>query len=65
MIKINSQELRDAVQSAYEFDKEYGVLIDRTERATGNIHHETYEFDGKRKVYYFDNGYLFAYGDVI
>ncbi len=60
MIKINSQELRDAVQAAYEFDKEHGEFLDRTSRATGNMHHETYEFDGKRKVYYFDSGKLFC-----
>lgn len=65
MIKIKSQELRDAVQAAYEFDKEHGVLIDHTERATGSMYHETYEFDGKRRVYYFNDWYLFAYGDVV
>ena len=64
MIKINSQELRDAVQALYEFDKEHSVLIDRTERVTGDMYHETYEFDGRRKVYYFDSSNLFAFEDV-
>lgn len=64
MIEIKSQELRDIVQALYEFDKEHGVLIDRTERVTGNMYHETYTFDGRSKVYHFDSGKLFAFEDV-
>ena len=64
MIQIKTQELRDAVQASYEFDKEHSVIIDRTERVAGDMYHETYEFDGRRKVYYFDSGNLFAFEDV-
>ena len=64
MIQIKTQELRDAVQSAYEFDVEHGKRIDRTERATGNLFHETYEFDGKIRTYYFDRFVLIAYKDA-
>ena len=59
MIKIKTQELRDAVQAAYEFDKEHGKCTDES------TYHETYEFDGKSNTYYFDSGKLFAYEDVV
>ena len=63
MIQIKTQELRDAVQAAYEFDKEHGVFIDSKD--IGKYWQETYGFDGKSKTYYFDSGKLFAYEDVI
>ena len=62
MIQIKTQELRDAVQAAYEFDKEHGVLIDSKD--FGKYRQETYGFDGKSRTYYFDSGKLFAYEDV-
>lgn len=66
MIQIKTQELRDAVQATYEFDKEHGKYTDEsTGQFTGNFYHETYEFDGKSKTYYFDPGKLFAYEDVV
>ena len=58
MIQIKKQELRDAVQAAYEFDKENGVLIDSKD--IGKYWQETYEFGGKIKTYYFDSGELFC-----
>lgn len=64
MIKINSQELRDAVQAAYEFDKEHGKWV-ACHPTTDKYWSEVYEFDGKTKTYYFDNNELFAYGDVV
>ena len=51
MIQIKTQELRDAVQAAYEFDKEHGVLIDS--KYLDKYWQETYEFDGKSKTCYF------------
>ena len=66
MIKIKSKELSDAVQAAYEFDREHGECTDEsTGQFTGNFYHETYEFDGKTNTYYFDSGKLFAYEDVV
>ena len=66
MIQIKTQELRDAVQAAYEFDKEHGKCIDEsTGQFTGSFYHETYNFGGKSQTYYFDSGKLFAYEDVV
>ena len=57
MIQIKTQELRDAVQAAYEFDKEHGKCTDEsTGQFTGSFYHETYEFD---------SGKLCAYEDVV
>ncbi len=66
MIQIKTQELRDAVQAAYEFDKEHSKCTDESYGdPAGEFHHETYEFDGKTKTYYFDSGQLFGYEDVV
>ena len=54
------------MQATYEFDKEHGKCTDEsTGQFTGSFYHETYEFDGKSKTYYFDSGKLFAYEDVV
>lgn len=64
MIKISTKELQDAVGAAYDFDKEHGVCTDgSTEQFTGNCYHETYEFDGKTRIYYFSDNALFGYED--
>ena len=64
MIKIKSDDLRKAVQSAYEFDKQHGDGMDgATGQFTGNFWHETYTFAGKTRAYYFDNSQLFGYED--
>lgn len=66
MIKINSQELRDAVMQAFEFDATHGECTDFSDgQFTGGFCHETYKFDGKTRTYYFQGKDLFAYEDVV
>ena len=64
MIQIKTQELRDAVQATYEFDKEYGLLI-TAEGDCNSTWKNTYSFDVITRTYYFDSGKLFAYEDVV
>ena len=64
MIEIKSDELREAVQAAYEFDKQHGDGMDgATGQFTGNFWHETYTFGGKARVYYFEGNVMFGYED--
>ena len=49
MVQIKTQELRDAAQAAYEFDKEHGKCTDEsTGQFTGNFYHEPYIVTGKQ-----------------
>lgn len=65
MIKIKSEDLRKAVQAAYEFDKYYGDYMGGGDgQFTENFRHETYAFDGKARTYYFDGDVLFSYEDL-
>lgn len=64
MIQIKTQELRDAVQAAYDFDHEHGLLL----AASGDYDstwQNTYSFDGKTRTYYFQGNDLIAYEDVV
>lgn len=64
MIEIKSEELRKAVQAAYDFDKQHGVYMDgATGQFTGNFWHETYAFGGKARAYYFEGNAMFCYED--
>lgn len=66
MIEIKTQELRDAVQAAHEFDTSHAECTDwSTGQFTGSFWHETYKFGEKARTYYFDNNKLFAYEGVV
>lgn len=65
MIEIKSEDLRAAIQAAYDFDVKNGTRVDESSgQFTGNFYHETYEFNGKTREYYFDNNKLFGYEDI-
>ncbi len=64
MIQIKTQELRDAVQATYEFDKEYGLLI-TAEGDCNSTWKNTYSFDVITRTYYFEGLLLTAYEDVV
>lgn len=65
MIKINSQELRNAVQAAYEFDKEHGTRVDDGILLFDRLPFEVYKFEDKIRAYYFQEDTLFSYEDVV
>jgi len=64
MIEIKSDDLRRQVLNAHRFDVSHGKLVDSSSgQFTGNFFHETYEFNGKVRTYYFDGSVLFGYED--
>lgn len=66
MIKIKTQELREAVMQAFEFDATHGECTDFSDgQFTCGFFHETYKFNGKSRTYYFQGKDLFAYEDVV
>lgn len=66
MIKINSQELRNAVQAAYEFDSKWGSCIDYGDSDTIGISgYEVFTFNDKVSVYYFRGEEVVGYEGVV
>lgn len=65
MIEIKTQKLRDFVQASYEFDCKYGKCQDaQSGQFTGGFYDEIWEFNGKKRTYYFDSGKLFGYEGI-
>ena len=66
MIKINSQELRNAVQADYEFDSKWGSCIDYEDSDTIGISgYEAFTFNDKVSVYYFRGEEVVGYEDTV
>ncbi len=62
MIKIHTQQLRDAVQAAYDFDSIYGSCIDVGAGDTVGISgYEAFVLDDKTAIYYFRGEELVGY----
>ena len=61
MIEIKTEDMREAVQKCYDFDKQHGKCKDESSgQFTGNFYEETYEFGPYSRTYYFDNNKMFG-----
>lgn len=64
MIEVKTAALRKALMDTYDFDCKHAECIDSsTGQFTGNFWHETYKFNDKTRVYYFQGSKLCAYED--